>query len=199
MGPVDFSTVIPMSDRDGDDPRAPHWLPFDEINDLPNAWTFEVTEWDDDPEVDGIEDRGEAVVERGEHRFVVTTYLQCRDRTHDRYYGIAYETINQDGEPEPLAYHISTSQSIARNNLGTGRDVVGREDTTPHILVREHDDSPRETFEYPCEYMAEKAADLQLELRVGNDDREYMMTVHSKEEWEDRLELEQSLEEDESV
>lgn len=183
-----------MGERDGDDPRAAHWLPFNKINDLPNEWSFEVLEWDDDPDAEGTVDRGEAEVVRGEHRFVVTTWLQARDRTHDRYYGIAYETVNQDDEPEPLAYHISTSQSIARNNLSHGRDVVGRDDTTPNVLVREHDDGPRETFEYPCEYMAEKAADLQLELRMGDDDRNYRVTVHSKDEWEDQLELERSLE-----
>jgi len=32
--------------------------------------------------------------------------------------------------------------------------------------------------------MAEKAADLQLELKIGNNDREYIVTVHSKAEWE---------------
>jgi hypothetical protein len=42
--------------------------------------------------------------------------------------------------------------------------------------------------------MAEKAADLQLELKIGNNDREYIVTVHSKAEWEERLERERALE-----
>jgi len=183
-----------MSERDGDHPRAAHWLPFNKINDLPNDWTFEVLNWDDDPDADDVVDRGEAEVVRGDHRFVVTTWLQPRERTHDRYYGIAYETINQDGEPEPLAYHISTSQSITRNNLSHGRDVVGRDDTTPHVVVRDHHDGPRETFEFPCVYLAEKACDLQHEVKAGDPDRNYMATVHSKAEWQERLELERAVE-----
>ncbi|APX98599.1 hypothetical protein [Natronorubrum daqingense] len=181
--------------RDGSHPRAPHWFDFNRLNETPNAWTFEVLEWDDDPDADGVDDRGEAEVVRDDHRFVITTWLQPRDRTHDRYWGVAYETINQDGDPEPLAFHISKTQAIARNNLGHARDVLDSGDTEPHVLVRDHNDGPRETFEYPSEHMAEKAADLQIELKIGSDDRDYLATVHSKAEWEDQLELEQSLKE----
>ncbi|MFP8891853.1 hypothetical protein ACLI4U_19085 (plasmid) [Natrialbaceae archaeon A-CW2] len=182
--------------RGGNDPRAPHWFDFNRINDLPNDWAFEVLEWDDDPEAEGVVDRGEAEVVRDDHRFVVTTWLQPRERTHDRYWSIAYETINQDGDAEPFSFHISKTQAIARNNLGHARDVLDEGDTTPHVLVRKDLDSgERETFEYPTEHMAEKAADLQIELRIGNDDRNNVVSVHSKAEWEQTLERERSLEE----
>ncbi|QCC57139.1 hypothetical protein NP511_22130 (plasmid) [Natrinema thermotolerans] len=176
------------------DPRAPHWSDFSRINETPSEWTFKVLEWDGDPDADGVADRGEAEVVHGDHRFVVTTWLQSRDRTHDRYWGVAYETVNQDGEDEPLAFHISTSQSIARNNLGHARDVLDNGEPEPHVLIRDHVGGPRETFEYPAEHMAEKAADLQIELKIGNDDREYIVTVHSKAEWERTLERERVLE-----
>lgn len=179
--------------RDGDHPRAPHWFDFNRINDLPNDWTFDVLKWEDDPDAEGVDDRGEAEVVRGPHRFIITTWLQPRERTHDRYWSIAYETTNQDGEDEPFAFHIGKSQSIARNNLGHARDVLDRDDTEPHIVVRDYQDGPRETFEYPNEYMAEKAADLQAELKLADDSRDYLVTVHSKEEWADQLELERSL------
>ncbi len=188
-----------MSERPGDDPRAPHWFDFRKVNDEPNDWTFEVVEWNDEPDAEGVVDRGEAEVVRGDHRFVVSTWLQERERTHDRYWGVAYETVNQDGEPEPLAYHISTSQAIARNNLSHGRDAVGREDTTPHVVVRDHHDGPRETFEYPCESLAEKACDLQHEVKAGDPERNYMATVHSKAEWQDKLSLERSIAERDSA
>ncbi len=174
-------------------PRAPHWFEFNRLNDLPNDWTFEVTEWDDDPDVEGVVDRGEAEVVRDDHRFVVNTWLEPRPRTHDRYWSVCYETINQDGELEPLSFHISKSQSIARNNLGHARDVLDNGDARPHILVRDHNDGPREAFEYPTEHMAEKAADLQIELKLGNDDRDYIVSVHTVDEWEQRLQTEQSL------
>ena len=179
--------------RGGEDPRAPHWFDFNKINDLPNEWMFDVLEWDDDPDADDVDDRGEAEVIRGPHRFVITTWLQPRARTHDRYWSVAYETVNQDGKSEPLSFHISKSQSIARNNLGHARDVLDSGDTEPHVLVREHHDGPRETFEYPTEHMTEKAADLQTELKIGNENRDYLVTVHSKDEWSDQLELERSL------
>lgn len=178
---------------DGMDPRAPHWFDFNRINELPNAWTFEVLEWNDDPDQDGVDDRGEAEVVKGDHRFVITTWLQPRERTHDRYWSVAYETINQDGDPEPLSFHISKTQSIARNNLGHARDVLDGDhaDPEPHVLVRDHTDGPRETFEYPSEHMAEKAADLQIDLKLDHEDRDYQINVRSKDEWEERLELEQ--------
>ncbi|MCU4743449.1 hypothetical protein [Natronoglomus mannanivorans] len=179
--------------REGADPRAPHWFDFNRINDLPNGWAFDILEWDDDPDADGVVDRGEAEVVRDDHRFIITTWLQPRARTHDRYWSIAYETVNQDGEPEPLSFHISTTQAIARNNLGHARDVLDSGDTEPHVLVRDHNDGPRETFEYPAESMAEKAADLQTRLKMDNDDRDYIATVHSKGEWSKQLELERSL------
>ena len=141
--------------RDGKDPRAPHWFDFNKINKFPNAWTVEGLEWNDDPDADGVDDRNEGEVVRDEHRFVVTTWLQPRERTHDRYWSISYETVNQDGDEDPLAFHISTSQSIARNNLDHARDVLDSGDTEPHVLVRDYNDGPRETFEYPTEHMAD--------------------------------------------
>lgn len=179
--------------RDGEHPRAPHWFEFNRINDLPNEWTFEVIDWDEDPDAYGVVDRGEAEVVRGSHRFVITTWLEPRERTHERYWSIAYETTNQDGEAEPFAFHIGKSQSIARNNLGHARDVLDGDGADPHVVVREYDDGSRETFEYPTNHMAEKAADLQAELKLADDTRNYRVTVHSKEEWADQLELEQSL------
>ncbi|WP_207891212.1 hypothetical protein [Natrarchaeobius oligotrophus] len=178
--------------KEGVNPHAPHWFDFNRLNETPSDWTFEVLEWDDDPDADGVVDRGEAEVVRGDHRFTVTTWLQPRARTHDRYWSVAYETINQDGEPELLSFHISRDQAIARNNLGHARDSID-EDATPHVLVRDHNDGPRETFEFPTASMAEKAADLQTRLKLENDDRDYLVTVHSKEEWEDRLELEREV------
>jgi len=175
-------------ERRGADPRAPHWYQFNRVNDLPNAWTFEVLEWDDDPDEEGIADRGEAEVVRDDHRFLVATWLVPRERTHDRYWSVSYETVNQDDEPEPLAFHICRSQDIARNNLGHARDVLDDVDPTPHVLVRNHDDGPRETFEYPAEHLAEKAADIQIRLSL-DDDRNYSVTVHSKDEWQERLEI----------
>jgi len=122
----------------GVDPRSPHWFDFNRVNETPSEWSFEVPrEWDGDPDADGIDDRGEAEVVRGDHRFVVTTWLQPRERTHDRYWGVAYETVNQDGEAEPLSFHISTSQSIARNNLGHARDVLDSGETESHTSLFE--------------------------------------------------------------
>ncbi|MFC6766035.1 hypothetical protein [Natrinema soli] len=179
--------------RGGRDPRAPHWFDFNQINELPNDWGFKVLEWDDDPDTDGVDNRGEAEVVRGDHRFVITTWLQPRECTHDRYWSVTYEMVNQDGESEPLSFHISTLQSIARNNLGHALDVLDSAGTEPHVLVRDYNDGPRETFEYPTEHMAEKAADLQVELKIGNNDRDYLVTVHSKDEWQQTLERERSL------
>lgn len=181
-----------MAMTDGRDPRAPHWYDFSRVDELPNDWSFEVLEWDDDPDEDGVVDQGEAEVVRGEHRFVVTTWLQPRERTHDRYYSVCYETVNQDDEDELLSFHISKSSSIARNNLGYARDSLDQSGA-PHVLVRDHRDGPRETFEFPNEFMAEKAADLQTELKLGNDDRDYLVNVFEKSEWADRLELEASV------
>jgi hypothetical protein len=181
--------------RDPTDPRAPHWFDFAKVNELPNDWTFEVLEWDDDPETEQVDDRGEAEVVRDDHRFVITTWLQPRERTHDRYWSVCYETINQDGDPEPLSFFIGRTQSIARNNLGHARDVLDKDEPDPHVLVRDHSDGPRETFEFPAPHMAEKAADLQTRLKLDSDDRDYLVTVHSKDEWQDKLELEAELEE----
>lgn len=184
-----------MSERDGDDPRAPHWFDFNRINDRPNDWTFEVLDWDDDPDAEGVVDRGEAEVVRDDHRFVVTTWLQPRERTHDRYWSVTYETVTGDGDDELLSFHIGKTQAIARNNLGHARDVLDDErETTPHVLVRDRDDGPRETFEFPTEYMAESAADLQTDLKLGNDDRQYLVTVYPRDEWKRRVKRERSLE-----
>lgn len=180
--------------RKGADPRAPHWFDFNKLNELPNDWTFSVLEWNDDPDTDGVSDRGEGEAVRGEHRFVIETWLQPKERTAARYHSIAYETVNQDGESEPLSFFIGTTSAIARNNLGHARDTLDDSDTTPHVVVRDRNDGPRETFEFPNEYMAQKAADLQTRLKLDNDDRDYLVTVHSVEEWEDQLELERSLE-----
>ncbi|ELY77143.1 hypothetical protein [Natrinema gari] len=175
-------------------PRAPHWFDFNRVSETASEWAFEILEWDNNPDADDIDDRGEAEVVRGDHRFVVTTWLQPRERTHDRYWGVAHETVNQDSEAEPLAFQISTSQSIAQNNLGHAKDVLDSGEPEPHVLVRDHVDSRRETFEYPAGHMAEKAADLQIELEIGNDDREYIVTVRSKADWEERLKRERALE-----
>ena len=43
--------------------------------------------------------------------------------------------------------------------------------------------------------MAESAADLQVRLKFDNPDRNYLVTVHTAEDWEDQLELERSLQE----
>jgi hypothetical protein len=182
-----------MSKSDGLNPRAPHWYDFNEVNNLPNDWTFEVLEWDDDPDAENVVDRGEAEVTRGSHRFVITTWLVPRSNTHDHFWSIAYETINQDGEDEPLSFFIGRTSSIARNNLGHARDSIDHEEAAPHVLVRKYPDDTRETFEYPTEFMAEKAADLQHRLKMDIDDRDYMAFVESKEDWEERLELERDL------
>lgn len=183
------------TEQSGANPRAPHWFDFNRINETPSEWSFEVCEWDDNPDTDGIDDRGEAEVVRGDHHFLVTTWLQPRARTHDRYWSVAYEAINQDGEQEPLSFHISKTQSIARNNLGHARDVLDSGDTSPHVLVRDHNDGPRETFEFPTEHMAEKAADLQIDLKLDDPDLDYLITVYTIDEWEERLENERFLEE----
>lgn len=181
--------------RKGADPRAPHWFDFNKLNQLPNEWAFRVLDWDDDPDTDGVVDRGEGEAVRGEHRFVINTWLQPRGRTHDRYWSICYETVNQDGDPEPLSFHIGRTQSMARNNLGYARDSLDDSDAHPHVLVREHDDAPRETFEFATRFMAEGAADLQIRLKMDDPDRNYRATVHTTEDWEDQLELERSLQE----
>lgn len=177
----------------GLNPRAPHWYDFSQINEYPNDWRFEVLEWDDDPDAENVVDRGEAEVTRDSHRFGITTWLVPRANTHDRYWSIAYETTNQDGDDELLSFFIGRTSSIARNNLGHARDVIDAGDTTPHVVVRDHRDGPRETFEYPTEHMAEKAADLQIRLKMENEDRDYTAAVYSKAEWEEQLELERSL------
>ncbi|WP_241434724.1 hypothetical protein [Natrialba asiatica] len=38
--------------------------------------------------------------------------------------------------------------------------MIDSNEAEPHVLVRDHNDGPRETFEYPTEHMAKKAADL---------------------------------------
>lgn len=183
------------SSRKGADPRAPHWFAFNRINERPNDWTFTVLDWDNDPGTEGVKDEGEAEVRAGpDHRFVITTWLQPRDRTHDRYYSVAYETENQDGVPEPLSIHIGRSESGATNSLGHARQSIDSHDAFAHILVRDHNDGPRETFRFPTEWMAEQAADLQTRLKIDRDDRDYRISVHPIGEWEDQLELEQSLE-----
>ncbi|MBX0325757.1 hypothetical protein EGH21_22325 [Halomicroarcula sp. F13] len=180
---------------DGADPRAPHWFDFNKVNDLPNEWRFEVLEWDDDPDGKAV-DRGGAEITDGEHRLVIVTWLVERDRTHDRYYSVAYETINQDGEFEPLAFHLGRSASIARNSTGHARDCLEADDGKPHVLVRHHDrgDGERETFEFPNESLAEQASDLQVRLKLDHDDRDYLVNVFPKDEWEERLETERELE-----
>ena len=179
--------------RDKSDPRAPHWFDFNKLNERPNDWTFTVIDWDDDPDTDGVADHGEGEVVRGEHRFVIETWLQPKARTADRYWSVCYETVNQDGDPEPLSFHIGKSQAIARNNLGHARDRLDATDMHPHVLVREHTNGPRETFEFPTEHMAESAADLQIRLKMDNPDRNYRATVYAIEDWEEQLDLERSL------
>lgn len=184
-----------MSERAPSDPQAPHWFDFNKLNDLPNDWSFEVLEWDDDPDGEDVDvvDRGEAEVTRGDHRFVITTWLVPRTNTHDRFWSIAYETVNQDGDDEPLSFHISRTQSIARNNLGHARDSLDEDDATLHILVRDPSGGDRETFEFPTEFMAEKAADLQTRLKMDDDDRDYVVFVEEKSDWGSHLELEREL------
>ncbi|WP_058997806.1 hypothetical protein [Haloarcula sp. CBA1127] len=182
-------------ERDGSDPRAPHWFGFNRVNDLPNPWSFEVLDWNDDPDGEAV-DRGLGVTTDGEHRLLITTWLVERERTHDRMFSVAYETVNQDGEDEPLAFHIGRDTSIARNNCGHARDSLDATDTEPHVLVRQHDngDGERETFEFPNETLAQQAADLQARLKLEHSNRDYIVTVHSKDEWQERLELEADLE-----
>lgn len=179
---------------DPTDPRAPHWQDFSKVDDLPNDWSFEVLEWDDDPDEDELVDRGEAEVVRGDHRFVVTTWLVPRTNTHDRYWSVAYEATDQDGEDKLLSFHVSTTSAIVRNNLGYARDSLDGYGMT-HILVRKHSEDDRETFEFPNEFLAEKAADLQTRAKMENEDRDYLVFVESEEEWEEKLELERTLEE----
>ena len=177
-------------------PRAPHWFEFNRINDLPNDWTFRVIKWNDNPEDDDIVDRGEAEVVRGNHRFVITTFLHPKERTHDRYWSVAYETINQDGELEPLSFHIGTNQAIARNNLGHARDILDGDETEPHILVRDYKNkSLRETFEFPTKHMAGSAADLQTKLKMDTEDGNYFISLYSKNEWDEELKREKELNE----
>jgi len=180
-------------ERDGSDPRAPHWFGFNRVNELPNRWSFEVQDWDDDPDGEAV-DRGLGVTTDGDHRLLITTWLVERKRTHDRMFSVAYETITQDGDTEPLAFYLGKSASIARNNCGHARDSLDAIDTDPHVLVREHDSDERETFEFPNETLAEQAADLQTRLKLSHSDRDYLVTVHSKDEWQERLDLEQELE-----
>ena len=178
--------------EDGRNPRASHWFDFNRINDTPSEWTFDVIKWDDNPDAEGVVDCGEAEVIRDGHRFIVTTWLQPRKNTYDRYWSVAYETIDECGEPEPLSFHIGTSQTIAANNIGHARDVLNSGKTEPHVVVRNHSDAPRESFEFPTAHMAEKAADLQLELKLNDESRNYHINVYAKDEWEERLEDEES-------
>lgn len=168
-------------------PRAPHWYDFNEYNDEPSAWTFETLDWDDDPEEPTVGDSGTAELTDGNHRFVITTWLVERDRTHDRYWSVAYETIDENGEPEPLALHIGQTQAIARNNFGWARKSIDQSDSNPHVLVRKHPDDTRETFEFPTEWLAAQAADLQTRLTLDDPDRDYIVFVESKAEWEESL------------
>jgi hypothetical protein len=125
---------------------------------------------------------------------VIRTWLVERSRTHDRYYSVAYETTNQDGEAEPLAFYLGQTDAIARNNLSHARETLDQQSIDPHLVIRrDRSTGERETFEFPNEYMAEKAADVQHDVNLRDDDRDYQINVRSKAEWREYVELQQQV------
>lgn len=124
-----------------------------------------------------VVDEEESHIDNAAYRIIVESQLDECERTHDRYFAVGSPTINQDGEEEPLTFHLGHDESIARNDISWGRDVL-EDHTTPHVVVRDQANGSRETFEFSAEALAEKAADFQARLKRDDPDRDYLVVEH---------------------